>query len=384
VRLNLGATYLHAEDLTQAVDHLTQAVHLHPEASAAWSNLGMALALQGQEQAAEQSLQCALALAPDSAQAQANLGYLWLRQGRWAEAWPLLDRARRPLSIGQALACPRWDGSDLRGRRVLLEHEPGHGDTVQFARYIPLLKAQGAATVGLVCHPGLRRLLQGVPGLDAVWGLDEQVPGDAWDTWSPMISLARYLPAAEHALHATPYLSVPGSVREAWSTRIAKRGRRVGLVWRGNPHFANDHHRSLSTVDALEPIWSQSGLSFYSLQTGAHAGANTEPPTGGHGALPVVVTDLAPQLSDFADTAAVIEHLDLLITVDTAVAHVAGALGRPCWVLLPAYLCDWRWGRDSATTRWYPSLRLFRQPAVGDWASAIAAVAHALSDWRAT
>lgn len=370
LHLNLGAHYLRAEQPARAQRHLELALQLDPTLAAAWSNLGMALALQEQREAALAALRRALALAPGSTETQTNLGYVLMQLGRWAEGWPWLDSARRARTIGALVECPRWAGGELTGLRLLLEHEAGHGDTVQFARYIPLLKARGAAYVGLVCQPALVRLLRPLPGLDAVWALDDGVPAQGWDAWSPMISLARHLvPAAQDPVHLAPYVQVADSVRQSWAQRIAARGRRVGLVWRGNPNFANDRHRSLTRVEDLEPVWSQTGITFYSLQAGSRDN------------LPAAICDLAPQLRDFADTAAVLEQLDLLISVDSAVAHVAGALGRPCWLLLPHHLCDWRWGLDRSDTPWYPATRLFRQGGDGTWAPVVAQVAQALRHW---
>jgi hypothetical protein len=171
-------------------------------------------------------------------------------------------------------------------------------------------------------------------------------------------------------------LHAPQERAEKWAQQLPKNRLRVGLVWKGNPLFENDADRSLSSLDILAPLGQVSGVHFISLQKGAGEDEVMSPPHGLH------LTHLGSQLTDFADTAAVVTNLDLVICVDTAIAHLAGALGKPCWVLLPDYKTDWRWMTDRTDSPWYPgTMRLFRQQATGDWSAVVAEVVAALDQW---
>jgi hypothetical protein len=221
--------------------------------------------------------------------------------------------------------------------------------------------------VGLVARQALLRLLPSLAGIDALIPLaDLQQAGD-WDYWVPMMSLPLRLGVDLAQVGSPPYLTPPSDAVARW--RSALRRPSIGLVWRGNPNHANDRHRSLPDLNTLAPLAALSGVQWVNLQINA-----TPSELAAAAQLGLPLFDPAAELSDFADTAALVSALDLVITVDTAVAHLAGALGRPAWVLLPFVGCDWRWLRDRADSPWYDSLRLYRQPQEGDWASVIAAV----------
>ena len=298
-------------------------------------------------------------------------GELLLAQGQLKEGWhhyesrwllaPLVSARFHSLR-------PVWNGQDLRGRTILLRFEQGVGDVVQFLRYAPYVKALGAT----VLVGKFDELAHGFEGIDRVIGDD--TPAAAYDYYIHLLSLPRIfgtevdtIPAAVPYLHAEP-----GRVAR-WGERLAGAGlRQVGLVWAGNPAHARDRYRSL-TLDALTPLWDVPGVRFVLLQKGVAAEQAQRLPVG------VEVVNLGPELEDFSDTAAVISQLDLVICVDTAVAHLAGALGKPVWVLLPQP-ADWRWMEEREDSPWYPTMRLFRQRQRGEWDEVIARVKGALQE----
>ncbi|HEY8004706.1 MAG TPA: glycosyltransferase family 9 protein [Phenylobacterium sp.] len=295
---------------------------------------------------------CRAALAGDrgAADLKANLANLLLGLARFAEAWPLLEaRALLPTgSVRPSLPYPEWDGSDVRSLTVW--DEQGFGDAIQHARFVPTLLARGIE-VTLVMRPELCALFAGLGA--TVIPAEGQLRVPAADAWTMIGSLAGRLGVTLETLAgAQAYLAAPTDRRAKWAGRIGPAAR-IGVVARGKAIHPNDAQRSLpyEGADFLQSL---------------PAAVSLEP----DGPLP---------LADFADTAAVIEQLDLVIAVDTAVAHLAGALGKPCWVLLPYLGLDWRWLYDGRTdSPWYPSLRIYRQPAPRDWASVLRAIARDL------
>jgi len=280
------------------------------------------------------------------------------------------------------LPCPRWQGEPLAGRSLLIGFEAGHGDMIQFCRYAGVIKAGGAARVDVICHPALKRLFAGLDGLDGASGFDEPLPQRHWDYWVPPLSLPFHFRTRPDSLPAQlPYLHADPLLRDEWAAELAAQSSpgqlRVGLVWKGSANFENDDQRSLPALALLAPLGSIPGVRWFSLQKGAGEVEAAQPPA----ALPLV--DLGSRLRDFADTAAVIANLDLVIGVDTAVMHLAGALAKPCWLLLPDFKTDWRWLAGRSDSPWDPGvMRLFRQPGMGDWPSVIAEVAAALAALR--
>jgi hypothetical protein len=262
--------------------------------------------------------------------------------------------------------CDRRDGSDLTGRRLLLWAEQGLGDTIQFVRYATQFARQGARLV-LECAPQLERLMQSLSGIDSVV-TRETSPGE-FDVHLPLLSVPRLFGTTTHSIPAAvPYLAPAAADRERWRAELGGgEGLRVGLVWAGSPTHADDRNRSIAP-ELLEPLLELPGVRWFSLQIGARADHAPRGP----------LTDLAPRLVDFAETAAVIANLDLVLSVDTAVAHLAGAVGAPVWTLLP-YVPDWRWMLDRDDSPWYPTMRLFRQQHRGEWQPVIERVAAELA-----
>jgi len=375
LHLNLGALLARQKRHAEAEASYAAALAREPESSAVWSNLGaLNLNLQS-EDTAEACLRQAIALDADNAKARFNLAYLQLRRGNFEEGWALLEARDWYHAMAQQLACPRWQGEALAGRSLLVTYEAGHGDVIQFCRYIPMLKSQGAAHIALLCHPALKRLLCNLEGLDAMYGFDEFFALTHFDFWTPLLSAPLHLGTRLHTVPARlPYLQADPALCAHWSGHRSKTSpARVGLVWKGNPQFENDADRSLPHLRSLEPLWRVPGVAFISLQKGAGesdvAACQAQQP----------LTDLGSQMQDFADAAAIVSQLDLVITVDTAMAHLAGALGKPCWLLLPWYMADWRWGAQGTDSVWYPHvMQLFRQGSDSDWEPVIAKVALAL------
>jgi len=376
--LNLGVLCAGKKRFAEAEAAYERAIALDPGSPAGWSNLGVLYACMKREAEAEQCYRRALSLNEAYRTARFNFSYLLLRQGRFEEGWKCLEARNWYTALAAQLDCPRWQGESLAGRSILIAYEAGHGDVIQFCRYADVLKAQGAASITMVCHPPLKALLEGLASVDTVIPFDEKIPASGWDFWTPLLSIPYHCRTRIDTIPAKiPYLSAPPELIEKWSALLPKDGIRVGLVWRGSTRFENDADRSLPSLDVLAPLGSVADVRFVSLQKGAGEDEAMGPSDGLH------LTHIGSRLADFADTAGAVMNLDLVICVDTAVAHLAGALGKPCWVLLPDYKTDWRWLTERTDSPWYPgTMRLFRQPAMGDWDSVVADVVAALGQWK--
>ena len=372
--LNLGAFLANKKRFNEAEVAYRQAIALSPDSPAGWSNLGVLYACMKREEEAEQCYRTAMSLDDSYATARFNLSYLLLRQGRLEEGWFCLEARNSYAAPATHLSCPRWRGEALVGKSILISYEAGHGDMIHFCRYATVLKVQGAASITMICHPALKTLFATLDGVDAIISFDEQIPAAGWDFWIPLLSIPHCCKTGIDSIPAMiPYLQVATSRVEKWAPRLPKGGFRVGLVWKGNPLFESDADRSLPSLGMLTPLGAVAGVHFISLQKGAGEDEAAHPPIG----LPLI--NLGYELDDFADTAAVVMGLDLVICTDTAIAHLTGALGKPCWVLLSEYKTDWRWLTERTDSPWYPGImRLFRQPVMGDWDAVIAEVVAAL------
>ncbi len=380
--LNFGGFLTRERRPGEAEEACRRAVFLDSAHPAAWSNLGVLLTAGKREAEAEQCYRTALALDPAHAKSAFNLAYLLLRQGRYEEGWARFESRDWYQATAARLRCPRWSGEALAGKSVLVGTEAGHGDMIQFSRYAPLLKHKGAVRVSLLCHAPLKPLLSTLHGVDEVIAADEELDADGWDFWTPPLSLPRLLETTLDSIPAAiPYLFADAARVQRWAARMGggTGELRVGLVWKGNPRFENDADRSLPSLATLAPLGAIAGVRFYSLQKGAGEDEALQPPPA------LALTHLGGEITNFADTAAIMANLDLVIAVDTAAAHLAGALGRPCWVLLPDYWTDWRWLADRRDSPWYPAtMRLFRQPPGGGWDVVIEELGDALRTQAAT
>lgn len=369
-RINL-ASVLTSKGEPEAAEQLClEVLSAEPDLSEAWLNLGVIRQALGKVPAAIESFERALEIKPDYADARYNLGIAQLLSGDFESGWMNYESrwlSSVPVFAERQFAMPLWKGEDLQGRSLLIHTEQGFGDAIQFVRYTVLAAQQGARVV-LECPGPLASLLATVDGVDQVVQLGQ--PHPKCDFHIPMMSLPLRMDASiENVPNQVPYLKVPQGIVFRLPT-ASQPGIKVGLAWAGNPQHGADRARSIPFHE-FSALWSSPGVTFYSLQVGsANQVLNQERTT-----MPII--NLEPQLTDFAITAAAIRDLDLVICVDTAVAHLSGALGKTVWVLLP-FAPDWRWLMVRPTSPWYPSARLFRQPKNGDWSSVIETVVQAL------
>lgn len=416
---NRGITLWEQERLDDAADGYRRALTVRPDYTKARNNLGNALANLGRTDEARRAYRTALALVPGSEEILLNLGTLAARSGRYGDAEKLCRRAltaspdfaeahtelgmlllargdlrngfaefewRRRERLWQSRA-PRlpnqpWNGEPLSGRTILLHAEQGFGDTIQFCRFAPHLKQRGARVL-LLCPKPLQRLLGSLHGIDGVL-TDGETPLPAVDFTLPLLSLPQALGVTLETIPAdVPYLLPDPAAAEAWRQRLhGGDGLKVGLAWAGAARRHDiaaslvDRRRSLN-LSQLHPLAAIAGVRFFSLQVGGPARQAAAWPGAAGMAVPV------NGFGDFADTAALIANLDLIITVDTAVAHLAGAMARPVWLLSRFDGC-WRWLRDRTDSPWYPTARVFRQPAPGDWDAVVRRVAAELEGIAST
>ncbi len=351
---NIGAVY-HQQGKTQlAISYYQQALNLNPNFVDAINNLGHAFVDLGQFQEALSCHYRALELQPENSTAHLEYALTLLlfgdlRRGFAEYEWRWRTSQLQPREFVQ----PVWDGSSLEGKTILLHVEQGFGDSIQFIRYAPILCNQGAKVI-VACYPELVRLFATVAGIEYLLVSFEHLP--AFDVQAPLMSLPRILDTTLETIPANiPYLTPPAECNFALSSEVKMK---VGIVWAGNPKRPKDQQRSCSLSDFIQFL-DVPGIAFYSLQKNLSEDDRTL--LNQH-----LVPDLSPHLNDFADTASAISQLDLVISVDTSVAHLAGALGKPVWVLL-SFAPDWRWLLDRDDNPWYPTARLFRQSQPGNW-----------------
>lgn len=365
---NLGNVFKDKGDFEHAIAAYERAIAIKPDFAEAHSNLGTVLQSMGRYDDATAAFRRAIAFQPDFAKAHLNLAFVLLLQGDLANAWPEYEWRWKCVG-GETFTQPLWTGEELRGRTILLHPEQGFGDTIHMARYVPRVAARGGRVV-LECQPELQRVFERLPD---VWRVvPKGQPRPEFDVQCPLLSLPHVFGTTLESIPAEPeYLSADPQLAEAWSKRIdAPPGLKVGLVWAGSAGHLNDRNRSIPLA-RLARLREIEGVRFHGLQKGpAAAQAAADPP-------PLPMTDFDPLLTDFAETAALVANLDLVISVDTAVAHLAAALGKPVWLLLP-FVPDWRWLLDREDNPWYPTMRLFRQKAIGDWDEVVERVAEAL------
>lgn len=368
---HLGVMYIGQNRYDAAVASLVRATSLDPRNPDIARKLAQAYVESGSVTEAVRVYEQMITTNPVDADAHTCLGMCRLLLGDFPGGWPEYEwRLRTQYMAVQPTAIPRWNGEPIVGRTVLLLAEQGFGDAVQFVRYAREVKARGAAMVILGCRPALGRLLAGCEGVDQVVYEGDRAP--PFNVESTLLSLPGVLGTTLETIPAdVPYLRVPQGSGTQAVAEIARHTDvlRVGLVWSGGVHTKNP--RRNMTLVQFRDLLGVAGVKFFSLQKGEETAQLA-------GVDPELIIDLAPHLGDFADTAAAIQALDLVISVDTAVAHVAGALARPVWTLLP-FAPDWRWLLNRYDSPWYPTMRLFRQPAPGDWSSIVARVATELA-----
>jgi tetratricopeptide (TPR) repeat protein len=333
-----------------------------PECIDAWYELAQACRMQGWAAKGVEACREGLTRAPEREDLRKLLATLLLLDGRLGEG--LVEYETRLLAYDPCRnsPLPLWRGEDLSGKKILIRGEQGMGDAIQMARFLPMLVARGAE-VWLDCHPCLHRLLQGLACDIRLLALGEACEADYQ---LPLMSLPlRFGVDIENIPAEIPYLAVESDLREKWRVRLGK-GFKIGLVWQGNKGHFNDLRRSFPLAAAAE-LFTIPDVRFFGLQY--------EYGREQMGEWPMV--DLGPELADYADTAAILSNLNLLISCDTSTAHLAGALGTPTWLALDA-VNDWRWMLKREDSPWYPRHRLFRQTKIGDWSGVFARMAEEL------
>jgi hypothetical protein len=344
----------------------------------AWFNLGAAYKADNRLEESEAAFRQGIAINPDFTEAHFTLGQVLLHQGKYAEGWQEYDwRWKLPQyawlkNIHGEILQPKWQGEDIRGKTLLIYAEQGLGDALQYVRYIPKVVETTGAKVILAVHPPLLKLFAQLRDVTII-PLDH-VPLPPFDLHCPLLTLPRLLGTSAHNIPAdVPYLHADSAEIERWKIRMDGRpGKKVGLVWSGNPDQTGDRLRS-PRLAAVQPLLAQPGVTFYALQLGAgRRDIETYP-------LPSNVVDLGLEIRDLADTAAIMANLDLMISSCTAPLHLAAALAVPTWGMIP-YAPHFLWQIGRTDNPWYPTLRLYRQEAAGtDWRSVMADISRDLT-----
>jgi tetratricopeptide (TPR) repeat protein len=393
---NLGSALTRQDKLQEAVASYREALRQKPNYAGAHYNLGTVFQMQGQLNDALASYEQALRSDGQFADAHFNRALLWLLQGNWAAGWAEYEwRWAQHKFARRNFAQPLWDGGDLGGRSILLHAEQGLGDTIQFMRYVPLVKPHNGHVI-LECPPALTPLLRGYHRCDQLVAHGAALP--AFDVQAPLLSLPGIFRTTLETIPATvPYLHANTGLVEKWRQKMCDlRGSmcdvkktpsdieprtsnvehafRVGIAWQGAPGFRHDDRRSIALTQ-FAPLARVEGIQLVSLQKGA--GVDQLRALAGLFPVSVLSDSLDEAAGAFMDTAAVMRNLDLVVSSDTAIAHLAGALGVPVWVALPL-VPDWRWLLERPDSPWYPTMRLFRQNCYGDWHSVFENMANEL------
>lgn len=372
---NRGNTLLALDRFEEAIDSYARALALMPEDTEALVTMGTAFEQLGDYAAAMKCYDEAIKRGPDCAEAHWNRALALLRLGEYLRGWEEFGwrwQKKGYTTRWRDLPAPLWDGRGLAGRSILIHAEQAFGDTIQFARYLPMVAERGGRVI-LECPAALSPLLESVEGVYRVIPTGTPLPG--FDCHVPLMSLPLLFGTILETIPArVPYLSVPEGRLSRWQAFLGEgTGTRIGLVWAGRRK--PDPHRSCRLRE-LSPLAAIEGITFYSLQIGEGAEQVTAPSPG------MELVDLTGRIADFADTAALIAQLDLVISIDTAVAHLAGAMGKPTFLLLP-FAPDWRWMLERSDSPWYPTMRLFRQGQAGIWKGVVDEVRQALEGWQA-
>jgi tetratricopeptide (TPR) repeat protein len=373
---NLGAALAYQGQLDAAIASCHKAIALAPKFADAHNNLGTALADEGQLNEAIASYRQSIVLAPNVPEAHYNLSFALLARGDFQEGWEEHEwrwKCKHFTSPLRNFTQPQWDGEPLEGRTLLLHSEQGFGDALQFIRYVPMAAQRGGRII-VECPPELQRLFQTLPGEYQVVARGQTLP--AFDLHCPLLSLPLIFGTTlTNIPKIVPYLQADADASRKWKQRTAacSPGVKVGLAWAGSPGQKNNRNRS-TRLAKFAPLAQMEGMRLFSVQKGSAAAESKTPPRG------MELIDWTEELTDFAETAALIANLDLVIAVDTAIAHLAGAMGKPVWTLL-SFVPDWRWLMERDDCPWYPSMRLFRQPFLGDWESITGRVVDELTVW---
>jgi tetratricopeptide (TPR) repeat protein len=366
---NLGLALRQADRLEEAVEAVRLGIKRAPDDAQALGNLAGMLKELARPADAEASYRQALRLQPGDATLHVNLGVALLLAGRLAEGWEEYEwRFRAGAARLPPCDRPQWHGEPLAGRTLLIRAEQGLGDTIQFCRHVPSVPADGRLIFEV--QPGLRRLMSCLPGITQFVTVGEALP--QFDLYCPLLSLPRLMSDTGAPV---PYLTAEPDRVKLWRDRLGTDGCRIGIAWQGNPASAAERGRSVPLHHFL-PLAQMPGVRLISLQK--HHGLEQLAAAPAGLRIETLGEDFDEGPDAFIDTAALMQSLDLVVTSDTSVAHLAGALGRPVWVALK-HVPDWRWLLEGDKIAWYPTMRLFRQAERGDWDGVFARIAEALA-----
>jgi len=384
--MNLGNVLTTCDRHAEAIHHLQRAVALRPDHAKSHSNLAGALVRAGRLAEAEGCYDRVLQLCPESVGNRYHRSFIWLAQGRWLKAWPDYEyRFSTPESIGRQVTDRPWRGEPLEGRRILLYADQGLGDTLQAVRYVPLVVRRGGRVL-LAVQAALVPFLARLSGVEQLVDTSQAPP--QYDVQAALMSLpGLFGTTPDNVPRDVPYLSAGPALVEHWRSELAplrhdnrkskiqnRKSLLVGIAWHGNHHFRPGLHRSIPLA-AFEPITRLPSVQLISLQKGPGSEQIAQAPFADR------IIDLSSTLDEdsgpFMDTATIMTQLDLVISCDTALAHLAGALAVPIWVALPA-VAEWRWLLDRDDTPWYPTMRLFRQRESGNWSEVFERIAEAV------
>ena len=357
-----------------ALSYYAQALVQDRGSASAFNNYGNVLREIGEPEAAIPFLQRAIQLAPGAATPNFNLAVAYLLSGDYARGWPQYESRWSFEHLDGTLpkfTQPRWTGQDLKDRTILVVGEQGLGDVIQFSRFLAPLHASGARVI-LQTNPNLAALFQQHPAVHAL--IDHTNTADNFDYWSPIMSLPGVMGVTLANLpQDLSYLSAVPDLVRTWAQRLGPKTRmRVGICWSGRPDSWINRHKSMPFEIVQDLIARNPDYEWINLQVEADADTTA-------GLAQVGVSQYPGTIRNFADTAALLHHMDVVISVDTAVAHLSGALGRATWIPLNWYGVDWRWLLARDNTPWYPTARLFRQPTMGDWATVIGRIEQHLT-----
>ena len=356
---SLGLTLMEQGKTEEALAQCQKAVRLKPDFVQAHNIVGLQYQELGKVEEALVSFEQALRLQPDNPNTHWNRASALLLLGRFEQGWPETEwRYKKENVARRPFPQPVWDGSALGGRKILLCAEQGLGDTIQFVRYASLAKERGGFVI-VECPESMLQLLASCPGVDQVVVFGSSLP--AFDCFAPLPSVPGIVGTTLQTIPAdVPYLFADPQLTKHWRQKLSSpRGFKIGIFWQGNPLNNRDRQRSIP-LSRFAPLAQMDSVRLFSLQTDK----GIEQLADGANKLPI--TDLGSKFATLMDTAAVVTNLDLVVTIDTAIAHLAGALGAPVWVLLP-FAPDWRWLLEREDSPWYPGMRLFRQKRRGDW-----------------
>jgi tetratricopeptide (TPR) repeat protein len=372
---NLGFALAEIGQVDEATAALSRSIAIKPQNPEAYLGLGNVLSDEARWDEAIAAYQKSIAFSPDFAQAHNNLAFALLASGEFKHGWQELEwrwKCADNYQLPQRnLVQPTWDGSPLAGRTILIQTEHGFGDSIQFIRYVPLVAGHDGKII-IECQPELQRLFQTVHPSAQVIARGDPLP--RFDVHCGLLSLPRIFGTTLGNIpNAVPYLYADDQKAAKWRARLADdpSAFNVGLVWTGNPANRLNRNRAVD-FSMLAGLGNVAGVRFVSLQKGAATVNAKNPPPG------FEIVDWTDELKDFSDTAALITNLDLIISVDTAVAHLSAAMNKPVWLLIP-FMPEWRWMLVREDSPWYPTMRLFRQETRGDWGAVVSRIAKELS-----